>query len=571
MESSENLMSFLGKNSTLVRDALSSLEREKIVPRVWNKDASLWKNDSETQRLISDRLGWLTVAETMSGRISELLDFKEYILNAGFKDVVLLGMGGSSLCPEVLRTIFGVAAGCPQFHVLDTTNPSTICRIEMGINLEKTLFILASKSGSTIEVDSLYRYFLKKTESIHSIRAGSQFIAITDSGTPLEKMARERNFLKVFVNPSDIGGRYSALSYFGLVPALLIGMDLGVFINRALGMMNKCRSEISPHQNPGIQLGVILSIFGSKGKNKVTFVMPPSIRNFGIWLEQLIAESTGKEGFGLVPVEGERLGDAGCYGDDRLFVFYNLISERDSNQDKLIDQLSHAGHPVVVLNIKDLYDLAGEFFRWELATATVGIPWHINPFDEPNVKESKENTQKILEIFNTSGKMPESKVILTEKGVTLFGDQPLTEGAGLGEILKRFLMDLPQSYYLALLAYIDPSDEHENLLQEIRLLVRNRFRLATTLGYGPRFLHSTGQLHKGGKKEGAFIQITSQHSKDLEIPGKAYSFDVLNRSQSLGDLEALKKRGFPVLCLHLNQPSEIGLKYIAGELKRVLK
>ncbi len=560
-----------GKDSGRIRELLTRFEQDQVVSRIWSKDPSLWKSDPETQLKITDRLGWLTIAETMRHQIPELKEFGKTVLKNGCQDVVLLGMGGSSLCPEVFRKIFGIPPGYPQFHLLDTTDPSTILRIEGELHPEKTLFIVASKSGTTIEVDSLYLHFLEKMEKLGRERAKSHFVAITDPGTPLEKLAREKEFLKIFINPPDIGGRYSALSYFGLVPAVLIGVDLEVLLDRAIKMVNRCRSEFSPERNPGVYLGAVLASLSVEGRNKVTFFIPPSVQSFGIWLEQLLAESTGKEGKGLLPVEGERIGKPECYGEDRLFVQYRVGSDPDPEQEHQINGLRKSGQPVVTIEIQDRYDLAGEFFRWEMAAAAVGIGIGINPFDEPNVKESKENTQKLLEAYQKSGRLPDLKVILKEHGVTLSSDQEFEEKGSLADTFNRFLKEIPASHYIAFMAYLDSTVLNENLLQKLRVLIRDHFRLATTVGYGPRFLHSTGQLHKGGKREGAFIQITADYAEDIPIPGRAYSFGVLNRSQSLGDLDSLKKRGFPVLQLHLGPSPEEGLKYLISEMERILK
>jgi glucose-6-phosphate isomerase len=560
-----------GKDPDQIRELLARFEKEKAVSRFWSKDPSLWKRDPETQLKIADRLGWLTIAETMKRQIPALKEFRETVLKSGYQDLVILGMGGSSLCPDVFRKIFGIAPGCPQFHLLDTTNPATILRIEKELHPEKTLFIVASKSGTTIEVDSLYLHFLEKAEKLGRERPGKHFVAITDPGTPLENLAREKEFLNIFINPPDIGGRYSALSYFGLVPASLIGIDLEVLLDRAIKMANSCRSERILERNPGVYLGAVLASLSAKGRNKVTFIIPPLVQSFGIWIEQLLAESTGKEGKGLLPVEGEEIGKPECYGEDRLFVQYRIGSDPDPEREHQIDLLRKSGQPAITIEIQDRYDLAGEFFRWEMATAIAGIGIGINPFDEPNVKESKENTQNLLEIYKKSGHLPDLKVILKENGAALYSNQEFEEQGSLAETFNRFLKKIPAAHYIAFMAYLDSTALNENLLQKLRVLIRDRFRLATTVGYGPRFLHSTGQLHKGGKREGAFIQITADYAKDIPIPGKPYSFGVLNRSQSLGDLDSLKKRGLPILQLHLGASPEEGLKYIISEMEQILK
>lgn len=564
-------LSSFEKYAGQISNLVARFEKEEVVSRFWSKDPSLWKKDSGTQEKIAGRLGWMTIVETMRQSIPELKSFAETVLKSGFQEIVLLGMGGSSLCPEVFRQIFGIAPGYPKLHILDTTHPSSILRIEKELHLEKTLFIVASKSGTTIEVDSLYLYFLEKFEKLGKGGAGKNFVAITDPGTPLENLAREKEFLNIFINPPDIGGRYSALSYFGLVPAVLIGIDLKTLLDRGIKMVNSCRSERAPGKNPAVYLGAILSAFSSQGRNKVTFFTPPSAQSFGIWIEQLLAESTGKEGKGILPVEGEPIGNPECYGDDRLFVQYRIASDRDPKQEGQIDLLRKSGQPLITIDIQDRYDLAGEFFRWEMATAAAAIGIEINPFDEPNVTESKENTRKILEVYQESGTLPERKAILKENGVTLYGDQESKGKNSLAETINRYLKGVPVFHYIALMAYLDFTPLNEDLLQKLRVLIRDRFGLATTVGFGPRFLHSTGQLHKGGKREGAFIQITADYAEDIPIPGRAFSFGVLNRSQSLGDLDSLRKRGLPIIHLHLGASPEEGLKYILREMEKILK
>ncbi len=565
----QKLSASVGEDVGLVLKALKRFERESVVSRIWKGDASLWKSDPETQKKIRGRLGWLTLIEGMKRQVSALEEYGRLIKTKGFQDIVLLGMGGSSLFPEVCRNTFETAPGYPRFWVLDTTDPATILYLEQKLSLKKTLFILASKSGSTIEVDSLYRYFLKKIEALQLRFPQEHFMVITDPGSSLEQLAGEKGFRKVFLNPPDIGGRYSALSYFGLVPAALMGIDLRLFLNRAEEMIETCGMDTPVRDNSGVQLGLLLAGPGGKGKNKITFLMPEAIKSFGVWLEQLLAESTGKEGKGLLPVEGERVGKPEAYGKDRLFIYFSLASHPDVPLDRAVDALRKSGQAVIQIALKDPYDLAGECFRWEMATAIVGIEWAINPFDEPNVTESKENTRKILERFNKEKHFPEPEYYFEEKGITVMTGKSAGPGATLSGVLKEFLKGVSPSSYVALMAYLPASEAHEHLLQKMRMSLRDQFRVAATVGYGPRFLHSTGQLHKGGAKEGFFFQITAEDREDMPIPGSGYSFGNLKQAQALGDVESLRRRGLPLLQLQLGRNSEEGLDYIYQCLRNI--
>ena len=564
------LTSLAGESEKIDR-SLAALDRDRVVPRIWQRDSSLWKEDGETRKKIDNRLGWLTSVETLQGRLSELIAYRDAVVRSGVTDVVLAGMGGSSLCPEVCRKIFGSASGYPALHVLDTTKPSTILRVDRKLDPRTTLYLIASKSGSTLEVDSLYRYFFQQAERRIPGNPGSRFVAITDPGTELEKLAGEKGFSKIFANPPDIGGRFSALSFFGLVPAALIGIDLKRFLGRAAEMAEACRKDSPVDRNPGAYLGAVLASLGKSGRNKVTLIMPRPMNGFGIWLEQLLAESTGKEGMGLVPVEGEEAGSPGDYSNDRLFLYYRMASEPDPELDRKIERIGQSGQPVLAISVPDRYQLPGEMFRWEFATAVAGADWKINPFDEPNVKESKDNTQRLLDGFIRSGKLPDSGRAPEENRIDLSMDSDAGISGSLAGKIDLFLKTKPSGRYVAILAYLDASEEIDALLQRIRMVIRNHYRFATTVGYGPRFLHSTGQLHKGGKEEGVFIQITDEAPEDLAIPGRSFSFGVLNRSQSLGDLEALGRRGLPLLQIHLGRSAADGLKAIASQLERTFK
>ena len=538
----------LGTYETLIVESMGSLADQNFSKRVWAKDASIWKSDPATQEKIKNRLGWLSVTALMAKQSGELKRFAQSVKDDGINRILLLGMGGSSLCPEVLRRTYGVAPGYPELEVLDTTDPAAIRTAEKDIDLKHTLFIVSSKSGTTIETQSLYAYFLQKVRGVMGDSFGRQFIAITDPGTGLERLAREASFRSVFLTPPDIGGRYSALSYFGLVPAALIGIDLEVFLDRAQQMIQSTAAGVGAPQNPAVKLGVILGELGKVGRNKVTLIASPAIGSFGVWAEQLLAESTGKEGKGLVPIEGEMVGPPSRYGNDRLFIYLSVKTLPDSSLDKKVQDLEAVGQPVVRIRLRDSMDLAGEFFRWEMATAVSGAVLGINPFDEPNVSESKENTKKVLDEYQKTGALASPPLVLEENGVGLFGN--VRKNGSMIDTLWGSMNQVKVDDYVALMAYVGRSPSHDHLLQKFRDMIGKRLKIATTLGYGPRFLHSTGQLHKGGPRNGVFIQITAEDADDLSIPGENYSFGVLKRAQALGDFQSLSHRGFRVMRLH---------------------
>ncbi len=556
-EAENRFSASLGRYEEPFKEILRSMDRERFAERVWEKDASLWKSDPEIKKKIKNRLGWLTVTKVMVKEAEALMSFAGTVRDAGLTHVVLLGMGGSSLCPEVLRRTYGVKAGYPDLIVLDTTDPATILNVERRLDFSRTLFILASKSGTTIEMQSLYRHFYQKMRSVKSDSCGDHFIAITDPETPLERLAYREKFRKVFINPADIGGRYSALSYFGLVPGALIGLDLKVFLRRAEEMVKRSESGVAAQSHPGILLGAVLGGLGAAGRDKVTLITSGSIGRFGVWAEQLIAESTGKEGKGLVPIEGEKIGDPDVYGDDRLFIYLRVDSSPDRELDHKVQVLQDAGQPVVRIHLRDPLDLAGEFFRWKMATAVAGAVLGINPFDEPNVSESKGNTSAALEAFRETGKLELPETILEENGVGLCGN---VKNGSLKKAMDQFLNQSRPNDYVALMAYVEQSGRHEALLQELRFRIRDRFRIATTFGYGPRFLHSTGQLHKGGAGNGLFLQITAGDPEDIPIPGGTYGFGVLKRAQALGDFHSLMSKGLRVIEIRLGSSVEEDLK-----------
>ena len=521
--------SSLGSSTTLVEAAVADLQARRTVERIWERDHTVWRPQPAE---IANRLGWLDVSDTMREQVPALEAFAREIRDAGFRHAVLLGMGGSSLGPEVLRRTFGSADGYPELIVLDSTVPSWINMVKEAIDPARTLFLVSSKSGSTIEPLSFYSYFRRLVEQhTGSEGAGGNFVAITDPGSSLEKLGHEQGFRRVFPNPPDIGGRYSVLSYFGLVPAALTGIDIGKLLDRADLMREDCASSVSAHDNPGAWLGAVMGALARAGRDKLTLVASPSIAAFGLWVEQLIAESTGKEGTGIIPVTGEPILATEHYGDDRLFVYLRVENDDNEATDVAMDRLKASGHPIVRLDLRDPYDLGGEFWRWEFATAVAGAVLDIHPFDQPNVQQAKDLTDSVLQNYLASGGLPEVEA-----------------GSSVDDLLSQ----ASPGDYLSIMAYVRQTPEVNQSLEDLRQRVMERHSIATTLGYGPRFLHSTGQLHKGGPNTGLFLQITGDQPKDLPIPGQPYSFGVLAEAQALGDLQALLDLGRRVARVHLS-------------------
>lgn len=555
----------LGVHSDAVQAAVAALAKEKTNERIWAHDGTLWKSHPEVVAKINHRLGWLDTQRTMD--LNRLKALQAWAQGGEFAHVVLLGMGGSSLAPEVLSKTFGSAAGFPKLLMLDSTDPVYIKHIEDSVDLSKTLFIVSSKSGGTIETHSFYKYFYTKTGE-----NAAQFIAITDAGSELAATAERLGFRDLFLNPSDIGGRYSALSYFGLVPAALIGIDLDRLWASAERMMLACAENITAKDHPALTLGAIMGTLADAGKNKLTISCSPSISTLGNWVEQLVAESTGKEGKGIVPVVGASIGKPHDYSTDRLFVFVRVPGDDNDLIDTGSKALQMAGHPCVVINLDDAYDIAGEFFRWEYATAVAGKLFGINPFDEPNVTESKNNTARLLDHYQQHGALPKTEPILVTEHVRLYADEKMARMIGelcyqhqyehntLGGMLASQVNSTQAGDYIAVLAYLPAFPEVDDMLDNIRRRLRHVTRRAITIGYGPRFLHSTGQLHKGGADSGVFIQITTDDPFDLAIPDAPYSFGVLKAAQAAGDLEALQSKGRRALRLHLTGDVVTGLQ-----------
>ncbi len=554
---------FRGPNDLqpVIEGGLEKLNQGNAAQRIWNGDASFWKSDSQVQETIRNRLGWLTVANSMQQKCGEITDFVNGIRQAGYQSAVLLGMGGSSLCPEVLRLSFGIAPGYLKLFVLDTTDPDTILSVEQEVDLNNTLFIVASKSGKTLETLSQFKYFYDKVSQLAGTNAGEHFIAITDPGTSLEQLARDHNLRHIFTNPADIGGRYSALSYFGLVPGALIGVDIEKLLSRAQEMMKECGSDQQAQDNPGLWLGAALGTLATqRGRNKVTFAISPGIASFGLWVEQLIAESTGKEGRGLVPIASEELGKPQDYGNDRVFVYLRLYGSPNAQFNDAIETLVAVGQPEIHYDLRDNYDLGAQFFLWEFAVATAGSFLDINPFNEPNVQESKDNTNNILAQYEKQGKLPEPEPVLQQGDITIYG--PASGTQMLTDYLHTFLSQVRPGDYIALMAYVQQTEESEGELEALRIRLRDLYKVATTLGYGPRFLHSTGQLHKGGANNGVFIQITGQDQHDIPIPGEPYTFGILKAAQALGDFYSLENHQRRVISIHIARDLEQALHTI---------
>jgi transaldolase/glucose-6-phosphate isomerase len=555
------LTASLGKYMDAVNAALKEAEKGDIVRRIWRKDAALWKEEEAHQKIIKNSLGWLSVPDTMIGVEDDLIAFADRIRNHQFKHVVLCGMGGSSLCPEVLRQTFGHQENYPELLVLDSTDPDVLANFQEQINPSQTLFIIASKSGTTTEPLVFYKYWFDQVGRVKE-NAGENFIAITDPGTEMERMAVEDKFKRIFLNPADIGGRYSALSYFGMVPAALMGLDIRKLLDHAERIVHSCASVVPASENPGAKLGAILGEAARAGRDKLTIIADSKISALSLWIEQLVAESTGKEGKGILPVAGELLSSPSVYGDDRLFVSI-AVGALDGDTEVKLKALEAAGHPVVYRTLTDLYDLGEEFFLWEIATAFAGWRLGINPFDQPNVQESKDATKELLGKFEREGKLEEQPVIATDDVLTIYADEGMRarlSSSSVKDVLQAHLSEVKPGDYIAMLNYIEETPDHEAIIQMIRNHLRDATRAATTTGYGPRFLHSTGQLHKGGADNGVFLQLTAPDLVDLPIPGAPYTFSILKQAQAQGDFRSLATRGRRAIRVDLGADALAGLR-----------
>jgi len=558
-----------------VETSLAEWRARGKVRRLWARDASLWTSRDETQWL-----GWLGITNGQLAHIERLTSIREAARGAGLSHVLLLGMGGSSLGPEVIKSTFGRISGFPELFVLDSTDPAQVKNFENKVDLKTTLFIVSSKSGSTLEPNVFKQYFFDRIERlVGRNQAGGRFLAITDPGSKIEQVAERDGFRRIFLGWPNIGGRYSVLSDFGLVPAAVMGVDVAKLLDRTEEMVCACMPSVPVAENPGVVLGTIIGVAAQEfDRDKVTIVASPGIYDLGAWLEQLIAESTGKDGKGLIPVDREALGKPDVYGADRVFVYLRLSSAPDEAQDSCVGELERAGHPVIRIALDDVYDLGEEFFRWEFATAVAGSILGINPFDQPDVEASKIATRKLTDAYERSGALPQETPIVAEEGIELFTDEKnatvLAKAVNgtptLAETLAAHLGRLNQGNYFAILAYVEMNERFAHMLQELRQSIRDIKRVATCLEFGPRFLHSTGQAYKGGPNTGVFLQITCDDAVDLPVPGRKYTFGVIKAAQARGDFEVLVKRDRRALRAHLGRDVAAGLKTLRATLLEAL-
>ena len=555
-----------------VEAALEDWRKEGKVRRLWAADASLWTETDEAHWL-----GWLEIVDKQLKGVAHLQDFADEVKRAGFKDVLLLGMGGSSLGPEVFVETFGTKPGYPKLHVLDSTDPVQIRRFEADIDLARTLFLVSSKSGSTLEPNIFKDYFYERARQVAgAAEAPKRFVAITDPGSSLEKMALTEGFRHIFHGEPSIGGRYSVLSDFGMVPAAAIGVDPQAFLESTAEMVRSCAASAPPVENPGVILGAILGCGQRRGRDKVTIIASKGIADFGAWLEQLLAESTGKLGKGIVPVDAEPLGAPAVYGNDRIFAYLRLASDQNAEQEGAIATLEAAGHPVVRIMVSDPMQLGQEFFRWEMATAVAGSIIGINPFDQPDVEAAKVKARDLTTAYEEAGALPEEHAFFEGQGIKLFAD-PRNEAAlkpqatSLAAVLKAHLGRIGAGDYAALLAYIDRSPDHIAAMRRLRSMIRDRTKAATCVGFGPRFQHSTGQAYKGGPNSGVILQITCDDAEDLPVPGHSYTFGVVKAAQARGDLEVLAERGRRVLRTHITGDLERGLDTLSRAVEEALR
>lgn len=563
-----------GDLSAKVSGVVAQWQASGNTRRLWARDATLWTGRDEGRWL-----DWLDLASGRAAQCGPLLAFARDVAAAGVSHVVLLGMGGSSLCPEVMRRTFGIVRGFPDLHVLDSTDPAQIAATTAAIDVPHTLFVVSSKSGTTLEPTLLLQYFLARvTDAVGAEKAGGHFIAITDPGSALQHLAERERFGQVFPGVPGVGGRYSALSNVGLVPAALMGVDIADALDRTELMVHSCAATVPASENPAVVLGAILATLAGAGRDKVTFVASPGIASLGAWLEQLLAESTGKQGKGLIPVDREPIGAPGVYGPDRIFIYLRLDAAPDPAQDAAVDAIGSAGQPVVRIAIADVEDIGQEFFRWEMATAVAGSILGINPFDQPDVEASKAATRDLTAAFERSGSFPTERPIVEDAGLALFSDartvaslSPRLGGdRSIAGYLRAHLDQLGPGDYVAILAYLAMTEPHATALQAMRRAVRDRTRAATCLGFGPRFLHSTGQVYKGGPNTGVFLQITCDDAADIPVPGHACSFGVVKAAEARGDFSVLLARDRRALRVHLGSDVQAGLRALDAALMTAL-
>ncbi len=546
-------------------------QAERRVARLWAGDASLWTGGDEARWL-----GWLRLLDETPAPPFAYSRLSEEVRAAGFRHALLMGMGGSSLCPEVLRSTFGRVPGSPDLSVLDSTDPAQIASARDRIDPARTLFIVSSKSGTTLESRTLMDFFYGwMSERVGASDAGRQWIAITDPGTKLESMAADRGFRAVFAGRPDVGGRFSALSGFGMVPAAIMGVDVEALWARSGAMARATAGDVDAPRNPAVALGVVLGAAAEAGRDKVTLVTSPPLAAMGAWLEQLLAESTGKDGRGLIPVDGEPLDPPEFYGADRVFVYTRSSWDPADAQDRAVAALEEAGHPVVRIDVGDAYDIGQEFFRWELAVAAAGSYMGLNPFDQPDVDASKAATRALMDGYETSGALPGGPSLCRTPGLELFGDArgpwgDAGRGAGLTDFLRAHLRRIDPGDYFAILAYVESRPEIRDVIEDIRRCVGRGKKVATTVGFGPRFLHSTGQLHKGGPNTGVFLQITCDDVRDIPAPGRGYSFGVIKAAQAAGDSAVLAERKRRFLRVHLGSDTTAGLDHLRDAIRQAL-
>src|SRR5882672_7661431 len=566
------LAASLGSYEGRVRVTLADAARANVVERIWNRDVSLWKQEESHHKIIKNSLGWLTVATEMLTAANELRSFADSVRASGeFRHLMVCGMGGSSLCPEVLRQTFGRQDAYPALLVLDSTDPDAVNNFRNQIDIGRCLFIIASKSGTTTEPIVFHRYWYNEVAQ-QSAEPGKSFITITDPRSQMADTAAAEGFRRIFLNQPDIGGRYSALSYFGMVPAALMGLEFEKLLRGAETMARACGERVQANENPGAVLGAVLSECALAGRDKLTIVTDQKLAALGLWIEQLIAESTGKEGKGIVPVVGEPLGPVSAYGNDRVFVSISVGAPGDETKEtkSKLEALKAAGHPVVYRSLGETYDLGAEFFLWEMATAFAGWRLGINPFDQPNVQESKDKTKALLDEYAREGKLPEQTPLASDSQLSVYAGSEAGASGSVREALQKHCAKIKAGDYVALLAYVEETPEIEAAMQSIRTEVRAATRCATTTGYGPRFLHSTGQLHKGGPDSGVFIQLTAPDKVDLDVPGAPYTFGILKQAQALGDFQSLLAHGRRAIRVDLGADSVAGLARLRNLLTDVL-
>ncbi|HMD76903.1 MAG TPA: bifunctional transaldolase/phosoglucose isomerase [Terracidiphilus sp.] len=542
------------------------------VDRFWEKDPGLWTRNGE-----ENWLGWIDIVERQQKDLGNLAELGADVETGGFETVLLLGMGGSSLCPEVLAETFGQQTGFPALHIVDSTDPAQVKAARDNVNLAETLVVVASKSGSTLEPNILKQYFFEQMkDAVGAEQAGSHFLAITDPGSKMEQVAKADNFRYIFYGDPQIGGRYSALSNFGLVAATAAGLDAEKLLDEAAKAV--AAAKLPPADNPAVELGLILGTAANAGRDKITIFTSPEIYDLGAWLEQLIAESTGKLGKGITPVDREAIAAPGVYGSDRIFAYIRYAGTADSSQDAKVAAIEAAGHPVIAIEIADLYEIFGQFFTWEVATAVAGSVMGINPFNQPDVESAKIETRALTEAYEKTGTLPEREPVLVDAGIELYATEAYAATlkaaaptATLAGYLRAHLSQIHPGDYFATLAFLPMFPEHEAAVQCFRHKVRDAKRVATCLGFGPRFLHSTGQDYKGGPNSGVFLQITAEHAVDVDVPGQTYSFGVVIDAQAAGDLAVLESRGRRALRVHLGADVAAGLKTLAAAIDQALQ